>query len=50
MLDYLIRPNQTYFIKGRSIIDSVFLAFESMKWAIESNQPMIMLLLDFKKA
>jgi len=51
LLDSPIRPNQTSFIKRRSIIDNVFLAFESMEWTIESNQPMVvMLLLDFEKA
>jgi hypothetical protein len=30
MLGQLIRPNQTGFLKGRSIIDNVFLAFEMM--------------------
>ena len=50
MLNDIIRPNQTRFIKGRSIIDNVFLAFETMDWAVESQQPMVMLLLDFEKA
>ena len=49
LLDYLIRPNQTDFIKRRSIIDNVFLAYESIEWAVESAQPMVMLLLDFEK-
>jgi hypothetical protein len=50
MLDNLIHPNQIGFIKGRSIIDNVFLAFEMMEWVVESNQPMVMMLLDFEKA
>jgi exonuclease III len=37
LLTQLIRPNQTGFMKGRSIIDNVFLAIESMDWAIETN-------------
>jgi hypothetical protein len=45
----LVRPNQTGFMKGRSIIDNVFLAIESMDWAVETSQPMVMLL-DFEKA
>jgi hypothetical protein len=49
-LTQLIRPNQTGFMKGRSIIDNVFLAIESMEWATETSQPMVMLLLDFEKA
>jgi len=50
MLNTLIRPNQTGFIKGRSIIDNIFLAFESMEWALESSQDIVLLLLDFEKA
>jgi hypothetical protein len=37
-------------MKGRSIIDNVFLEIESMDWVVETNQPMVMLLLDFEKA
>jgi hypothetical protein len=37
-------------MKDRSIIDNVFLAIEAMEWATETNQPMVMLLLDFEKA
>lgn len=50
MLNDIIRPHQTGFLKGRSIIDNIFLAFKTMEWAIESAQPMVMLLLDFEKA
>jgi hypothetical protein len=50
MLEQIIRPNQTSFMKGHNIIDNVFLAFEMLDWAAESNQPMAMLLLDFEKA
>jgi hypothetical protein len=35
-LTQLICPNQTGFMKGRSIIDNVFLATEAMDWAIET--------------
>jgi hypothetical protein len=31
-------------------MDNVFLAYEMMDWALESDQDMVMLLLDFKKA
>jgi hypothetical protein len=37
-------------MKDRSIIDNVFLAIEAMDWAMETSQPMVMLLLDFEKA
>jgi hypothetical protein len=50
MLTQLVRANQTCFMKGRSIIDNVFLAIELMEWALETKQPMVMLLLDFEKA
>jgi hypothetical protein len=50
LLTQLIRPNQTRFMKWKSIINNVFLALESMDWALETNQPMVMLLLDFEKA
>nr|PNR34595.1 hypothetical protein PHYPA_024412 [Physcomitrium patens] len=40
MLNDIIRPHQTGFLKGRSIIDNIFLAFKTMEWAIESAQPM----------
>lgn len=50
MLGQLIRPNQTGFLKGRSIINNVFLTFEMMDWIVELHQPMVMLLLEFKKA
>lgn len=50
LLNTIIRSNQIGFFEGRSIIGNVFFAFESMEWAIESNQPMVMLLLDFEKA
>lgn len=49
MLKRIIRPNQTGFLKGRSILDNVFLALETMDWAVESQQNMVMLLLDFEK-
>jgi hypothetical protein len=37
-------------MKGRSIIDNVFLATESMEWVMETNQPLVLLLLDYEKA
>jgi len=38
---YVEHPNQTRFLKGWSIIDNVFLAFEAMEWAMESEQPLL---------
>jgi hypothetical protein len=49
-LPHIIRPNQTGFVEGRSILDNTFMAQESLKWAVESNQDLVLLLLDFKKA
>jgi hypothetical protein len=38
------------FVEGRSILDNTFLAQEAQEWAEESNQDLVLLLLDFKKA
>jgi hypothetical protein len=49
-LNEIIRPNQTGFVEGRSILDNVFMAQEGLGWAEESNQDLVLLLLDFEKA
>jgi len=49
-LPHIIRPNQTGFVEGRSILDNTFMAQESLDWVVESNQDFVMLLLDFEKA
>jgi hypothetical protein len=49
-LPNLIRPGQTGFVEGRSILDNTFLAQEAQNWAEESNQDLVLLLLDFEKA
>jgi hypothetical protein len=36
-LPSIVRPNQTGFVKGRSILDNTFLAQEALEWAVESN-------------
>jgi hypothetical protein len=41
---------QTDFVEGRSILDNTFLAQEAQDWAEESNQDLVLLLLDFEKA
>ncbi len=46
----MIRPNYTGFVEGRSILDNTFLAQETQAWAEESNQDLVLLLLDFEKA
>jgi hypothetical protein len=46
----VIRPGQTGFVEGRSILDNTFLAQETQDWAEESNQDLVILLLDFEKA
>ncbi len=48
-LPHIIRPNQTGFVEGRSILDNTFLAQEALEWAEESNQDLVLLLLDFDK-
>lgn len=37
-------------MEGRSIFDNTFMAQESLDWAVESNQDLVLLLLDFEKA
>jgi hypothetical protein len=49
-LPLVIRPNQTGFVEGRSILDNNFLAQEALVWAPESGQDLVLLLLDFEKA
>lgn len=49
LLPNLIRPNQTGFVQCRCIIDNVILAYEAMEWEVESNQDLVLLLLDFEK-
>jgi hypothetical protein len=49
-LPNIIRPGQTGFVEGRSILDNTFLAQEAEDWAEESNQHLVLLLLDFEKA
>ncbi len=46
----IIRPSQTGFVEGRCILDNTFLAQEAQDWAEESNQDLVLLLLDFEKA
>ncbi len=49
-LPNMIRPSQTGFVEGRSILDNTFLAQEAQEWVEESNQDLVLLLLDFEKA
>jgi hypothetical protein len=37
-------------VEGRSILDNVFIAQKALSWAEESNQDLVLLLLDFEKA
>jgi hypothetical protein len=46
----IIKPNQIGFVEGRSILDNIFLAQEALEWVVESNQDLILLLLDFENA
>ncbi len=49
-LPHIVRPNQTGFVEGRSILDNAFMAQEALDWAEESDQDLVLLLLDFEKA
>ncbi len=48
-LQAFLKPNQIGFVEGRSILDNVFIAQDSLDWAVESNQELVLLLLDFEK-
>lgn len=50
VLTHVIKPNQTGFVAGRSILDNIFMAQEALGWAEESEQDLVLLLLDFEKA
>ncbi len=49
-LDSWIVLSQTTFVQGRSIFYNVLMANEAISWAEESNQNLVILLLDFEKA
>jgi len=49
-LTHIVRPNQMGFVEGRSILDNVFLAQEALGWVEESEQDLVLFLLDFEKA
>lgn len=49
-LTNVIKPNQTGFVEGRSILDNIFMAQEALGWVEESEQDLVLLLLDFEKA
>jgi mannosylglycoprotein endo-beta-mannosidase len=49
-LTHIIRPNQTGFVEGRSIIDNTYMAQEALEWAEESEQDLVLLFFDFEKA
>lgn len=50
ILHHWILPSQTGFVPNRCILDNIFLAFESIEWALENQQALSMILLDFEKA
>lgn len=50
MLHNIIRPSQTGFVPGHSILDNIFAAEESMQWVVESRQNLVLMLLDYEKA
>ncbi len=50
VLPHIVRPNQTGFVEGRSILNNVFMVQEALEWAKENNQDLVLLLLDFEKA
>jgi len=48
-LPCVIRPNQIGFVEGKNILNNVFIAQDSLDWAVESDQELVLLLLDFEK-
>ena len=50
MLETLIHPTQTGFVKGRSILDNIFTFWEAVSLARKRREPLAVLLLDFEKA
>ena len=50
MLDSLIHPTQTGFVKDRSILDNIFTFWEAVSLACLRGEPLVVLLLDFEKA
>ena len=50
MLETLIHPTQTGFVKGRSILDNIFTFWEAVSLARMRGEPLAVLLLDFEKA
>jgi hypothetical protein len=53
MIEFLpcwIRRSQVTFVKGMNVFDNILVASESLDWAVDSNQSLVMLLLDFQKA
>lgn len=45
-----VRKTHTGFVRRRCVLDNVLLAYESMNWAQESDQDLVLLLLDFEMA
>ena len=50
LLETLIHPTQTGFVKGRSILDNIFTFWEAVSIARLREEDMAILLLDFEKA
>jgi hypothetical protein len=49
LCDRLLAPNQTGFVRGRYIIESVVLAHEIIHDAVKSGQKGLVLKLDYEK-
>jgi len=45
-----VKPSQTRFVKDRYILDNIFLIYEAMEWAQESQQDLVILMINFEKA
>jgi hypothetical protein len=48
-LPLVIKPNQTGFVEGKSILDNIFLPQEALDWATGNDQDFVLFLLDLKR-
>ena len=45
-----IKPSQTVFVEKKRILKKIYTTQEAMYWATNSNQKLIIIILDFEKA
>ena len=50
VLDFIIKRDQTGFIKGRSIVENIRVIYDIMNFTDEQHIPGLLLFIDFEKA